>query len=253
MNGPGFSDNLVAFAETMAQRKNFAERWRDITECLGSFGADQINYGVLNNISFRRDEAPVTFISTMNPEWIEYYGEKRFDLNDPHVTFVREGRLAPYRWSEDILPHLDEKLEQNVVQQTVEAGLRSQIHMIAPDPLGLSGPVGGITIGSSLRSAEFFGCIGDRDLLLVSMAAIFHHHSIGEVRRSQVGAQPLSTRERDCMAYVASGLRTTRIAEKMGLSEVTVEMHLHNVRRKLRAKTTSQAIARAIIFGDIAL
>tara|TARA_R110000782_G_scaffold117364_4_gene207802 strand:- start:124418 stop:125179 length:762 start_codon:yes stop_codon:yes gene_type:complete len=253
MTGLNFSDNLAAFAETMEQEKSFVRRWANLTEWLGSFGADQINYGVLDNISFNRDEAPVTFISSMNPQWIEYYGEQRFDLHDPHVTFVREGRLQPYRWSEDILPHLDQESGQDVVKQTIEAGLRSQIHMIAPDPLGLCGPVGGMTIGSSLKSGEFFGCVGDRDILLVSMATIFHHHAIGEIRRSQVGARPLSTRERDCMAFVASGLRTSRIAEKMRVSEVTVELHLRNARTKLRAKTTAQAIARAMMFGDIIL
>ena len=245
--------SIAAFSEAMQQSGNFAQRWDRLVEHFGAYGADQINYGVLDNLSFKLEEAPVTFISTMNPEWIIYYGEKRFDLHDPHVNFVRQGRLAPYRWSEDFLPHIDENLEREVVAQTVEAGLRAQIHVIAPDPLGISGPSGGMTIGSSLRSREFFGCVGDRDLQLVTAATIFHHHTIGELRRQQVGAKPLTPRERDCMAYVASGLRTTRISEKLGLSEVTVGMHLHNARAKLRARTTAQAVARAMIFGDIAL
>lgn len=247
----GFSDSLAAFADMMGQGKNFSDRWQSMTDWFATFGADQINYGVLENISFRRDEAPVTFISTMNPEWIAYYGERRLDLHDPHVTFVREGRLAPYRWSEDILPHLDTEAEQGVVKQTVDAGLRAQISVIAPDPLGVSGPVGGLTIGSSLHPHEFFGSVGKRDEMLVAAAAIFHHHAIGEVRRNQVGAQPLSIRERDCMVYAASGFRTARMAERMKVSEVTVEMHLRSARKKLRAQTTAQAIARAMIFGDV--
>lgn len=87
--------------------------------------------------------------------------------------------------------------------------------------------------------------------MLVAAAAIFHHHAIGEVRRNQVGAQPLSIRERDCMVYAASGFRTARMAERMKVSEVTVEMHLRSARKKLRAQTTAQAIARAMIFGDV--
>jgi DNA-binding CsgD family transcriptional regulator len=53
------------------------------------------------------------------------------------------------------------------------------------------------------------------------------------------------------MTHVARGLRTVRIAERLGLSEVTVELYLKNARRKLKAATTSQAVARAMIFGDI--
>lgn len=248
------SDNgLAGFAEAMGQADGFAERWRRLVQYFGSVGADQINYGVLDNVTFSGSETPVTFISTMDAGWIAYYGEQRFDLHDPHVKFVREGRHAPYRWSEAVLPRLDDLHERHVVAQTVDAGLRAQIHMIAPDPLGVAGPIGGVTIGSSLRPKEFFAAIEDRDLALVSAAAIFHNLSIGEVRRQQVGARALSARERDCMTYVAAGLRTARISEKMRLSEVTVEMHLKNARMKLGARTTSQAIARAMIFGDVTL
>ncbi|MDT9600244.1 helix-turn-helix transcriptional regulator [Sphingosinicella rhizophila] len=253
MNALEANFSIAEFSEGMQQSKDFSERWDSLVKHLGAYGADQINYGVLDNISFKMAEAPVTFISTMDPEWIGYYGESRFDLHDPHVNFVRQGRLAPYRWSEEILPRIDDDLARDVVVQTVDAGLRSQINMIAPDPLGISSPIGGMTIGSSLRSREFFGCVGGGDLMLVTAASIFHHHSIGEMRRQQVGARPLSTRERDCMSYIALGLRITGIADKMGLNAVTVEMHLRNARKKLRAKTTPQAIARAMMFGDIAL
>ncbi|OCC23622.1 hypothetical protein MB02_10655 [Croceicoccus estronivorus] len=253
MNSPDDSLDVAAFCDVMEEAIDFNGRWDGLTKYLGRYGADQVNYGVLDNISFNMNEAPVTFISTMNPEWITYYGEQRLDLHDPHVGFVREGRLAPYRWSEEVLPHVDGFLERDVVAQTVDAGLRAQINVIAPDPLGITGPIAGVTIGSSLQSREFFGCVGKKDLILATAATIFHHHVIGEVRRSQVGAKPLTGRERDCMAYIATGLRTTRIAEKLRLSEVTVEMHLRNARMKLRASTTPQAVARAMIFGDIAL
>lgn len=86
---------------------------------------------------------------------------------------------------------------------------------------------------------------------MVSAAIFLHPHPISDTRRQQVGAKPLSPRERECMTYVARGLRTIRIAERLGLSVVTVELHLRNARRKLRATTTPQAVARALIFGDI--
>lgn len=253
MNIVASDNSLAAFAEAMEQATGFAQRWGHLVHYLGSVGADQINYGILDNVTFSGGETPVTFISTMDADWIAFYGEQRFDLHDPHVKFVREGHHAQYRWSEAVLPRLDDANERHVVAETVNAGLRSQIHMIAPDPLGVTGPIGGITIGSSLRPCDFFGSVEDRDLMLVSAAAIFHNLAIGEVRRQQVGARPLSARERDCMAYVAAGLRTARVAEKMGLSDATVEMHLKNARVKLCARTTPQAIARAMIFGDVSL
>src|SRR3546814_1656768 len=104
-----------------------------------------------------------------------------------------------------------------------------------------------MSIGSSLQADDDFGSGEGKETLLVAAAMLFHHHAISETRRQQVGATPLSPRERDCMTYVARGLRTVRIAERLGLSEVTVELYLRNARRKLKAATTSQAVARAMI------
>jgi DNA-binding CsgD family transcriptional regulator len=245
------ADDLGYFADALSAAQSVDERWASLTKLFASYGADQINYGVLDLFSFDLQNAPVSFLSTMDPDWIAHYGAQRLDIHDPHVKFVRQGRLQPYRWSERILPQLADDAEQDAVRQTVDAGLRSQIHMIAPNPLGLGAPIGGLTIGSSLRAEDYFRSVEGLESVLVSAASLFHHYAISETRRQQVGAIALSPRERDCMIYVARGLRTVRIAERLGLSEVTVELYLRNARQKLKAVTTSQAVARAMIFGDI--
>ena len=72
-------------------------------------------------------------------------------------------------------------------------------------------------------------------------------------RAAQLGTQPLSQRERDCLSFLANGLRVSRIAERMAISEVTVELHLRNARRKMKAATTPQALARAMLTGELSL
>lgn len=63
----------------------------------------------------------------------------------------------------------------------------------------------------------------------------------------QQNAAPLLTRrERDCLAYVADGLRTAEVAHRLGIAETTVEMHLRNARTRLSAKTRDQAVAIAV-------
>jgi len=56
----------------------------------------------------------------------------------------------------------------------------------------------------------------------------------------------LTTREHDCLAYVADGLRMAEIAFVLGLAETTVEMHLRNARKRLGAKTRDHAVAIAV-------
>ena len=55
-----------------------------------------------------------------------------------------------------------------------------------------------------------------------------------------------TSRECDCLAYVADGLRTADVAYRLGIAETTVEMHLRNARNRLGAKTRDQAVAIAI-------
>jgi DNA-binding CsgD family transcriptional regulator len=44
-------------------------------------------------------------------------------------------------------------------------------------------------------------------------------------------------------------MRHDRIAERLGITRPTVELHLANARRKLRARTREQALAKAITLG----
>ncbi|OYQ35420.1 hypothetical protein CHU93_01805 [Sandarakinorhabdus cyanobacteriorum] len=245
-------ESLEALQSRLLETTSVELKWQALRDFYGRMGADQINYGIIDTFVSDRFTAPVRFLSTMDPTWLDYYGEKRLDIHDPHVEFVRQGNLVPYVWGESVLGRLDHREQREAVAQTVEAGLRSQLSVTLPDPLGGGQPVGGLTIGSSLAERDYFNAIRGHEAIMIVAGLLFHHHCIGEIRRSHVGAKPLSARERDCMALLAQGLRVTRIAEKLRLSEATVELHLHRARRKLGAATTAQAVARALMFGDIA-
>lgn len=61
----------------------------------------------------------------------------------------------------------------------------------------------------------------------------------------------LTGRERDVLARFAQGLRPDRIADRMGLSKRTVDMHAANARRKLGARTLAEAVAKSVRRGLI--
>jgi DNA-binding CsgD family transcriptional regulator len=60
-----------------------------------------------------------------------------------------------------------------------------------------------------------------------------------------ISAPELSVRERAVLNLFAAGLRRDRIAHKLNRSLPTVDMHSHNLRRKLGARTTPEAVAIA--------
>src|SRR4249919_1166135 len=60
----------------------------------------------------------------------------------------------------------------------------------------------------------------------------------------------LSLREREVMALVCSGLMNKQAAEKMGVSEVTVKVHRHNLMKKLGAKSLAELVRKADSLKD---
>lgn len=228
------------------------ERWGLIGSLFGSLGYDQINYAVLNVADEGRDTASVTQYSTMDQGWIAHYLDSRLDLHDPHVRFVRNMGWKPYFFDETAAASLAGG-ERDVIDQAADAGLRAQMSIVFPDNIGAPVPIAGMTIGTSRAPSDFYAGINGYEQAVVVTAMLFHSLSMASVRSNQFGTEPLSARERDALSYVAKGQRVGRIAEKLGISEVTVELHLRNARRKLRAATTAQAIARAMLVGAVSL
>lgn len=60
------------------------------------------------------------------------------------------------------------------------------------------------------------------------------------------GLAPLTDREREVMQCVASGLRTRDIAQRLSLSQKTVEKHRSNLMRKLGLRSAAAVAAYAI-------
>jgi len=65
------------------------------------------------------------------------------------------------------------------------------------------------------------------------------------------GRLPLTKRERELLTLVASGLKTSDIAERLFLSQETVKSHVHNAMGKLGSHTRAHAVAIALVTGQI--
>ena len=70
-----------------------------------------------------------------------------------------------------------------------------------------------------------------------------------KVHELQSRYQTLSERERTVMKFVVAGLLNKQTAAKMGLSEVTVKVHRHNLMTKMGAKAVPELVRIADILG----
>ena len=61
----------------------------------------------------------------------------------------------------------------------------------------------------------------------------------------------LTTRERECLQGRAEGLMDKEVARVLHLDTKTVKTHLERARRRLNAKNTAHAAAKAFVRGEI--
>jgi FixJ family two-component response regulator len=61
--------------------------------------------------------------------------------------------------------------------------------------------------------------------------------------------QALTSREREIMALVASGLMSKQIAAQINLSEITVKVHRSHIMRKMGARSLADLVRMAEILG----
>ena len=70
-----------------------------------------------------------------------------------------------------------------------------------------------------------------------------------ELPQMQRSSRSLTTREAEVLQHMFRGLRNRDIAEAMGISTKTVEVHMHRILLKLGARNRSQAIVNSLGLG----
>jgi DNA-binding NarL/FixJ family response regulator len=61
--------------------------------------------------------------------------------------------------------------------------------------------------------------------------------------------EPLTSREEDVLRYLVRGLIKKEIADELGISQHTVDMHLRSVYRKLHVRSQTEAVSKALRQG----
>lgn len=186
-------------------------------------------------------------VSTMPDCWISHYRSAGYDKLDPGAkrarSFVGVGGDSFEK------PKPGEEWSPAVIQMNQEI---RQLHAMGsffvaqatPQP-GVTSMVNFITDASGENYQRWIAECGPRLRVLAAAA----HARLTELRGLDVGEVALSDREKAALRWLAEGHRVDRIAEKMGVSNRTVEVHLANARKRVGAKTREQALVIAIRSG----
>jgi FixJ family two-component response regulator len=93
----------------------------------------------------------------------------------------------------------------------------------------------------------------DQDLLDAVVSAIDKDRKRREADKTVASLQALyetlSSREREVLAFVASGLMNKQIAAELGLAEITVKIYRGHIMKKMRAKSLADLIRMTEALG----
>lgn len=87
---------------------------------------------------------------------------------------------------------------------------------------------------------------GDEDLLEAINKALNIGHAIreskAEIDRLKSKYDALTCREKEVLALIADGLLNKQVAGRLGVAEVTIKVHRHNIMRKLEIRTFADLV-----------
>lgn len=190
------------------------------------------------------DNGPEThfFFQDWPPAWIALYARRNFVANDYSVAEARR-RIAPFTWLEAKAQRNLSRQEQEIWDTAVDWGWTDGLSVPIHGPGGYFGLV---TMAGKHRPMP--PALRNELHLLAFMA---HERCRVVAGIAPVADSPaaLTTRELECLRWVASGKTDTEISALLGLTAQTVKGYVDEARSKLGAKTRSQAVARLVLGG----
>jgi len=246
------------FAEKLAGQESVDAIWKDTITAAEDRGFDYLIY------MYMRPAAPqdnALILANMPGWWADYYLDENLAARDPFFKTCQT--FVPRRIGSEFMPENTQMLtpgEQKFVLEASETGLRSGFS--SPVRLVNPGHFGGWNFGSQSDRNGFQALFEAESERLQLMGFFAHEHlqralvltqqPNGTGKREPVEqASLLSNRERECLLWLSKGLRTGEIADHLGLATVTVDLHFKRARQKLKASTREEALAKAIINGEI--
>jgi DNA-binding CsgD family transcriptional regulator len=200
-----------------------------------------------NRLTAGLGSEPDLVISNYPVAWGQTYRRENRMAIDPNVAHCMSSSL-PWVWSESSCQKGDSSaLKESARQLGLRSGLTIPLYSRhGPGLLSLAGTRAEPMIRENVE------LLGQAQLF-----AIYLHEAAARlIERKQPIQHPrckLTSRERECLSWVAEGKSSWEISRIISCSERTVNFHVGNVIQKLNVANRSQAAAKALAVGLIGL
>ena len=198
--------------------------------CVGSIKSDPEKYG------------RGTVWTSAHNGWVDHW-ISNYTRTDPVLCHLRRSN-APARWSEvkrgvsdpSLLDMFHDAAEFRI-REGWSAGLKVGAHDLT-----------GIALGTENYE------LGPADEVALNLGVVYCALKLTWLSsHERAGGSTLSTRERECLTWVATGKTDWDISEILQISDQTVHKHISTALKKLKASTRAQAVAMALATRQITL
>lgn len=177
-------------------------------------------------------------------EMVKRYFLHDYAAFDPVLTEALK-QMAPVIWSEVYEAPGREARQRQIFAESIASGMTEGmcIPLVGPDRQPVLANCGGQKVDTSPHARA---CIQ-------AMMVFTYNRLMHLAARKSERNRKLTTREADCLNWVAQGKTDWEIGEILKISENTVHWYIERAKRKLGVGTRIQAVVTAIRIGSVRL
>ncbi len=185
-------------------------------------------------------------VKTNHPHaWIEAFGTDRF-LDEDSTALKCMADSRPIFWDVDkAMRHPSRRVRERA---KIERDVGLDVGVSLPASHFSTGAVGGVGLAVDVPRRQFRAYWKSRKHDIIAICTILDTVMRRQHMKELIG---LTKREGDCLCWLAAGLRTDQIANRLGITTKVVEKYVFSAKSKLKAATRDQAVAKALLFGII--
>lgn len=232
-------------AADFRQAASAEDLWSRLNRHLSAFGITGSIYGTEAFPDISRKIGFLVY-DTIGSDWLNAKVDSDLFYSDEYVRAARE-EADPILWSDTSRLEIITPEARRSLALDYDFGITSGVSM----PMPFGNGQGASSIGchaADMSFAEFDRIWLENSQAILGIVNAFDVH----LRQDHIGdVFPLSPRERECLLWLAAGLRPQQVAHRLGTHCKTVEKQIDSARRKLKATSVAQAIATALVFGLI--
>ncbi len=217
---------------------------------------ESLGFNYINIVLASPSDGPLGMYTNMRADWLNHYVSEGYNECDLLVDLVADQDVMQLcdPLSNQSLPSRDKNKTDRMLLEVQEEGLVSSLVMSRHS--SISDRYVGFNLGLELDRSKAEKLINANTDEIRLGAALTQVALIEDSEFKDSGPHwlpfrkirsLLSERETEVLKWLSEGFRNDRIADKLGISNATVNFHVISAKRKLGAKTREQAVAIALM------